>query len=84
MVAVLPFSAGTDTQAVAFTDGLTETLTAKLTQLTMDPNLQVIPAMEVRAKTVTDLDRARIEFGAMLVVEGSLHRSGNLVRIAQA
>jgi serine/threonine-protein kinase len=81
MVAVLPFSAGTDTQAVAFTDGLTETLTAKLTQLTMDPNLQVIPAMEVRAKTVTDLDRARIEFGAMLVVEGSLHRSGNLVRI---
>jgi tetratricopeptide (TPR) repeat protein/TolB-like protein/predicted Ser/Thr protein kinase len=81
MVAVLPFSAGTDAQAVAFTDGLTETLTAKLTQLTMDPTLQVIPAMEVRAKTVKDLDGARREFGAMLVVEGSLHRSGDLVRI---
>jgi len=81
MVAVLPFSTGPATQTTPFTDGLTETLTAKLTQLTMDPTLQVIPAQEIRTKNVKALDDARTEFGATVVVEGNLHRSGDSLRV---
>ena len=81
-VAVLPFNvAGDDAQTAAFGAGLTETLTAKLTQLTADPSLQVVPAAEIRAKHVTNVDDARKEFGANLVLEGSLHRSGQQVRV---
>ncbi len=60
---------------------LTETLTAKLTQLTVDPTLQVVPAPEIRAKGASTIDDVRKEFGATLVVEGDLQRSGNRVRI---
>jgi serine/threonine protein kinase/tetratricopeptide (TPR) repeat protein len=82
LVAVLPFTVvGSDTQATAFSDGLTETLTAKLTQLTVDPTLQVVPAPEVRAKGVSTIDEAYKEFGVTLVVEGNLLRSGDYLRI---
>jgi serine/threonine protein kinase/tetratricopeptide (TPR) repeat protein len=82
LVAVLPFSViGGDTNATPFSDGLTETLTTKLTQLTLDPTLQVIPAQEIRVKSVKALDDALREFGATVAVEGTLHRSGNSLRI---
>ena len=46
-VAVLPFSiVGADAQTEAFGAGLAETLTAKLTQLTGDPSLQVVPSAD--------------------------------------
>ncbi len=81
-LAVLPFAAtGGDAQLAAFGAGLTETLTAKLTQLTRDPLLQVVPAPEVRDKRVTSVEAARQEFGVNLVLLGSLHKSGNQVRI---
>lgn len=81
-VAVLPFTvADTDTQKVAFGAGLTETLTAKLTQLTRDPLLQVVPAPEVRRMHIESVDAARQEFGVNLVLEGSLHTSGNQTRV---
>ena len=81
-VAVLPLSVvGGDAQTAAFAAGLTETLTAKLTQLTDDPSLQVVPATEIRAKHVITMDDARKEFGANLVLEGSLHKSGKQVRV---
>jgi eukaryotic-like serine/threonine-protein kinase len=81
-VAVLPLSiVGGDAQTAAFGAGLTETLTAKLTQLTGDPSLQVVPATEIRAKHVATVDDARKEFGANLVLEGSLHKSGLQVRV---
>jgi serine/threonine protein kinase/tetratricopeptide (TPR) repeat protein len=81
-VAVLPFSVvGGDPDTVAFGAGLTETLTAKLTQLTGDPSLQVVPAAEIRAKHVSTVDDARKEFGANLALEGSLHKSGEQVRV---
>src|SRR5579859_219419 len=51
LVAVLPFTVmSSDAKEKPFSDGLTETLTAKLTQLTVDPKLQVVPAPEIRAK----------------------------------
>ncbi|MGB8325767.1 MAG: tetratricopeptide repeat protein, partial [Candidatus Acidiferrum sp.] len=82
VVAVLPFTVvGEDQQATPFSDGLTETLTAKLTQLTVDPKFQVISAPEVRANRVTALDQARSQFGATTVLEGNLHRFGDSLRI---
>lgn len=81
-VAVLPLSVvGGDAQTAAFGAGLTETLTAKLTQLTGDPSLQVVPATEIRGKHVSTVDEARKEFGVNLVLEGSLHKSGQQVRV---
>ena len=81
-VAVLPLSVvGGDAQTAAFGAGLTETLTAKLTELTSDPSLQVVPAAEIRARHVTTVDDASKEFGANLVLEGSLHKSGQQVRV---
>jgi eukaryotic-like serine/threonine-protein kinase len=82
LVAVLPFTVmSSDAKEKPFSDGLTETLTAKLTQLTVDPTLQVVPAPEIRAKGANTIDDVRKEFGATLVVEGDLQRSGNRVRI---
>src|SRR4029077_8345660 len=82
LVAVLPFTVmSSDAKEKPFSDGLTETLTAKLTQFTVDPTLQVVPAPEIRAKGATTIDDVRKEFGATLVVEGDLQRSGNRVRI---
>jgi serine/threonine protein kinase/Flp pilus assembly protein TadD len=81
-VAVLPFSVvGGDAETAAFGAGLTETLTAKLTQLTGDPSLQVVPATEIRAKNVTTVEDAQKEFGANLALEGSLHKAGHEVRV---
>jgi len=81
-VAVLPFNVvGSDPETAAFSAGLTETLTAKLTQLTGDPSLQVVPATEIRAKHISTVDDARKEFGANLALEGSLHKSGEQVRV---
>ena len=81
-VAVLPFSVvGSDPETSAFGAGLIETLTAKLTQLTGDTSLQVVPATEIRAKHISTVDDARKEFGANLALEGSLHKSGQQVRV---
>jgi tetratricopeptide (TPR) repeat protein/predicted Ser/Thr protein kinase len=82
LVAVLPFAVTSDeAKEKPFSDGLTETLTAKLTQLTVDPTLQVVPAPEVRARGASTIDDIRKEFGATLVVEGNLQRSGDRIRI---
>jgi len=81
-LAVLPFTVSDgDPQKVAFGAGLTETLTAKLTQLTRDPLLQVVPAPEVLRNHVDSVDAARKEFGVNLVLEGSFHTSGRQMRI---
>jgi tetratricopeptide (TPR) repeat protein/predicted Ser/Thr protein kinase len=81
-VAVLPLSVvAADAQTAAFGAGLTDTLTAKLTQLTGDPSLQVVPSTEIRGKHVSTVDEARKEFGVNLVLEGSLHKSGQQVRV---
>lgn len=81
-LAVLPFDvSGTDAETAAFAAGLTETLTAKLTQMTQDRFVQVVPAPEIRSKRVATANEARVEFGVNLVLEGNLHKSGNQIRI---
>ena len=81
-VAVLPFSiAGADLSTKAFADGLSEVLSAKLTQLTERPQFQVIPVSEVRAKHVVTAADARKEFGVNLVIEGTWQQAGGAVHV---
>ncbi len=81
-LAVLPFQTiGGDARLNAFADGLADTLTGKLTQLSSRPSLQVYPASEVRAHEVTTIDQAQKEFGVNMVLTGSLEQSGDLVRV---
>lgn len=82
-LAVLPFAVLDDAaDARAFAQGLAETLTGKLAQLTDDYPLQVVPPSEIRAQKVDSVEQARIGLGANLVLEGSLQRFGSQVRIA--
>jgi len=81
-LAVLPFtSTGDDPSTKALCNGLTETLTVKLTQLTGRYPLQVVPTSEVRAEGISNVEQAHKGFGVNLVLEGSLQESGNRVRI---
>ncbi len=81
-LAVLPFEAiGGGPEDQAYSNGITETLTAKLTQLTATHQLQIAPTREVRARGVMTARTTRKELGASLVVEGTVHRSGNTVRV---
>jgi serine/threonine protein kinase/tetratricopeptide (TPR) repeat protein len=82
LLAILPFRAlEGDAGTASFTDGLTATLTTKLTQLTDNHSLGVISASEIQAKQVTTADQAYAEFGVNLVLEGTLSQSGGLLRI---
>jgi len=65
-LAILPASGAAGSEEAAFDDGLVETLTSRLTELTQKHPLAVIPASEVRARKVTTVDAARAEFGVNL------------------
>ncbi|HEV2378604.1 MAG TPA: protein kinase [Terriglobia bacterium] len=81
-LAVLPFApVGGDAKLQAFADGLTDTLTGKLTQLTARPSLEVFPASEVRAHDVKTVEDAQKQFGVNSVLTGSLQTSGDQVRV---
>jgi serine/threonine-protein kinase len=81
-VAVLPFKAiGESAQSQAYCDGLTETLTVKLTQLTAAHALQVVPSSEVRTRRVSSPEEARRELGVNLVLQGTYHQVGENVRV---
>lgn len=82
-LAILPFAVvGSDPQTKALADGITDTLTAKLTQLTSGQQLQVIPSTLVQSMGVKNIVQARRELGVNLVIIGSLQNSGQMVRIA--
>jgi eukaryotic-like serine/threonine-protein kinase len=81
-LAVLPFTAtGNEAGTKAFSDGLTETLAAKLSQLSGRYPLEVVSASAVRAESITTAEQARKGFGVNLVLEGSLQESGGRVRV---
>jgi eukaryotic-like serine/threonine-protein kinase len=84
-LAVLPLNAKKgDNETIAFDNGLVETLTSRLSQLSKNHPLQVVPSSEIRAKDVTNLKEASIQFGATLGLELNVERSGNLVRVNYA
>jgi eukaryotic-like serine/threonine-protein kinase len=65
-LAVLPPSGGVQPEEMAFDNGLVETLTSRLTELTSKHSLAVVPASEVRARKVVTVDQAHAEFGVNL------------------
>jgi tetratricopeptide (TPR) repeat protein/TolB-like protein/predicted Ser/Thr protein kinase len=81
-LAVLPFdSVADDARLTAFGNGLVDTLTAKLAELSGNHPLQVVSAGEMRQRNVTSLAQAHQEFGADTGVRIGLQRSGDLVRV---
>jgi serine/threonine-protein kinase len=93
-IAVLPFdNIGNDSSNEAISEGLMDSLTSKLSNLEGEQqgggqqSLWVVPASEVRRRKVNDPEAALREFGATLVVKGSVmrdksgvHMTVNLIR----
>jgi tetratricopeptide (TPR) repeat protein/TolB-like protein len=82
-IAILPFAeiAG-DPKMSAFGKGLLEDVAAKLSQLSANHELEVVPARTLEDKKVTTLADAKKEFGASLGLTLSLEQAGDLVRAA--
>lgn len=82
ILAVLPFRAlGGDVATGALGAGMTETLSAKLAQIGDRSSVQLVSAAEIEAQGVKTSEQARREFGADLVLEGSLQQAGSELRI---
>jgi eukaryotic-like serine/threonine-protein kinase len=86
-IAVLPFdNIGNDPSNEAISEGLMDSLTSKLSNLESSENasqqsLWVVPASEVRRRKVNDPEAALREFGATLVVKGSMLRDASGVHL---
>ena len=80
MVAVLPFEAvGGVSDNQILCRGLTDLLTTRLTQISKQYGVEVVPASEVRTQGVSSISDARQKLGVTLVVEGSWDFVGNQV-----
>ncbi|HET9697072.1 MAG TPA: protein kinase [Terriglobales bacterium] len=81
-IAVLPFETRGDTSNEALSDGIMDTLTSRLSNLDVgDHSMWVVPASEVRRKKISDPVAAQKEFGANLVVTGSIVRDAQNVQL---
>jgi tetratricopeptide (TPR) repeat protein/TolB-like protein len=82
-IAILPFAeiAG-DPKMSAFGKGLLEDVAARLSQLSANHDLEIVPARTLEDKKVTTLADAKKEFGASLGLTLSLEQAGDLVRAA--
>jgi eukaryotic-like serine/threonine-protein kinase len=82
-IAVLPFdNIGNDPASEAVSEGLMDSLTSKLSNLEEgQQSLWVVPASEVRRRKVADPEAALREFGATLVVKGSMQRDNSGVHL---
>jgi serine/threonine protein kinase/tetratricopeptide (TPR) repeat protein len=76
---VLPFTAiGGSSDEQVYCDGFTETVTSKLAG---EHSLQVPAALEIRSKKITNVEQARTQFGANLVLIASWQHIGRSARI---
>ncbi len=81
-LAVLPFTAiDGNPRLTALGQGLVESVSAKLSRLTADRALEIIPARNLEERKVTSLADARAQFGANLGLLVSLEESGQLLRV---
>ncbi|HUS20073.1 MAG TPA: protein kinase [Terriglobales bacterium] len=81
-LAVLPFSTNDpDNAARAYGLGLAETVTSRLAEVSTGWPLQVISAGDIRAQSIRTAEQARINYGVNLVLEGTLSRSGTMMRV---
>ena len=82
ILAVLPIdTVGQDSATNALGLGLMETLTAKLVEASNGDSIQVVSPRDLRDQSVKTADDARREFGADLVLESSLQKEGETIRI---
>jgi tetratricopeptide (TPR) repeat protein len=80
VVAVLPFDAiGGNRDNQALCRGLTDLLTTRLTQISKQYGVEVVPASEVRTQNVGSVGDAQKKLGVSLVVEGSWDFAGNQI-----
>ena len=82
-IAVLPFrNIGGDRANEAFCDGVMESLTSELTELSQfHGSLWVVPASEVRREGLASPGEARRALGANLVITGSVQRDRDHVHL---
>lgn len=82
-IAVLPFdNIGNNPGNAPLAEGLMDSLTSVLSNLDVgSQSLWVVPASAVRARKVSDPSAALRELGATLVVEGSIEREGQDIRL---
>jgi serine/threonine-protein kinase len=81
-VAVLPFRLiGAQREDTALFEGLRDTVTNRLMQLTASQPVEIVPAGEIISKHVDTMDEARKQLGANLALDGSVQRVGDVVRI---
>ncbi len=82
-LAVLPFTPSSDdSNARAFSKGLSATLALRLAQLTGHYPVQVVPPDEINKEEIQNAEQARKNFGVNMVLEGSLRESGRQTRIS--
>jgi tetratricopeptide (TPR) repeat protein/tRNA A-37 threonylcarbamoyl transferase component Bud32/TolB-like protein len=80
VLAVLPFDAvGGNRDNQVLCRGLTDLLTTRLTQISKQYDVEVVPASEVRNQGVSSVRDARQKLGVSLVVEGSWDFVGDQV-----
>jgi len=65
----------------AFCDGLNEAIAGKLAPLALSNSLQTTAAREARLRGITTAVEARRQFGATLVLQGTLLREGGKVNV---
>lgn len=82
-IAVLPFAnTGNDPDYQRVADGLMDSMTNELSNLeAAQQSLWVVPASVVRSRRVNDPTSALHELGATMVVQGSVQRNGQDVRL---
>ncbi len=90
-IAVLPFDPAkfrselgdpsAEARTRAFSDGLAETVAARLGRLADRYPIQIVPPSEVRELGVSNTDQARRVLGVNLVLAFSIRQAGNQVRV---
>ena len=82
-IAVLPFdNIGNDPANVPLAEGLMDSLTGRLSDLDVGgKSLWVVPSSEVRRSKIADPASALKEWGATVVVKGSIARDGQTVQL---
>jgi tetratricopeptide (TPR) repeat protein len=82
-IAVLPLAAiAADPKLTAFGRGLLEDIAAKLSQLSANHDLEVVPARTLEDKKISTLADARKELGVTLGLTLALEQANDLVRVA--
>ena len=82
LLAILPVdTGGQDPSDNAMLRGMAETVSANIARATLGQQLQLIPPSELIARGANTTDAARREFGVERVLEVTVQRSGDKVRV---